>query len=227
MRKISTLIVTTVLFAITACSTGNLNHLFILSGQSNMARLDPSISFIPAIEKEFGKENVTVIHNAQRGAAIENWYDNDSTNHLYKRLMDEVKAETQSKKFGSVTFIWMQGEANSKKGKFKGYKEKLEALIYCIKKDLNIENMNVVIGRISDYGMRNQGKYIHWPMMRKLQVKFAKDAKNRDWVNCDDLNDNCTNKKGHKVKNDLHYSAEGYKILGERFAEKAIKLIKK
>jgi hypothetical protein len=140
--------------------------------------------------------------------------------------MDEVKAGTQGKKFGSVTFIWMQGEANSKKGKFKGYKEKLEALICCIKKDLNIENMNVVIGRISDYGMKNQGKYTNWTMMRKLQVEFAENAKNSDWVNCDDLNDNCINKNGHKVKNDLHYSAEGYKILGERFAEKAIKLIK-
>ena len=31
-------------------------HLFILSGQSNMAGLDPSLSFTPAVEAKYGKE---------------------------------------------------------------------------------------------------------------------------------------------------------------------------
>ena len=34
-------------------------HLFILSGQSNMAGLKPEISFTPTVEAAFGKENVT------------------------------------------------------------------------------------------------------------------------------------------------------------------------
>ena len=33
--------------------------------------------------------------------------------------------------------------------------------------------------------------------------------------------------KEKKIKNDLHYSAKGYKILGKRFAMKALKLIKR
>ena len=40
-------------------------HLFILSGQSNMAGLKPEESFIPTVEKKFGKENVIVIKDAQ------------------------------------------------------------------------------------------------------------------------------------------------------------------
>ena len=36
-------------------------HLFILSGQSNMAGLNPNISFTPTVEEAFGKENVTVV----------------------------------------------------------------------------------------------------------------------------------------------------------------------
>ena len=36
-------------------------HLFILSGQSNMAGHRPDEAFIPAVEKAFGKENVIVI----------------------------------------------------------------------------------------------------------------------------------------------------------------------
>ena len=45
------------------------------------------------------------------------------------------------------------------------------------------------------------------------------------WVDTDDLNDGL-NRKGKEIKNDLHYSAEGYKILGKRFAEACIRLIK-
>jgi lysophospholipase L1-like esterase len=45
------------------------------------------------------------------------------------------------------------------------------------------------------------------------------------WINTDDLNDGL-NRKGKQIKNDLHYSAEGYKTLGKRFAQSALKLIK-
>jgi len=43
-------------------------------------------------------------------------------------------------------------------------------------------------------------------------------------IDTDDLNDK---KDGEKVVNDLHYIKEGYDILGTRFADKAIELIKK
>lgn len=45
-------------------------HLFILSGQSNMHRLDSTLSFAPAVEEAFGKDNVTVVKSARSGAAI-------------------------------------------------------------------------------------------------------------------------------------------------------------
>ncbi|QEG39315.1 sialate O-acetylesterase [Roseimaritima ulvae] len=33
------------------------------------------------------------------------------------------------------------------------------------------------------------------------------------------------NRRDKPIKNDLHYSAEGYKTLGKRFAENALELI--
>jgi len=44
------------------------------------------------------------------------------------------------------------------------------------------------------------------------------------WVDTDDLNDG-KNPQGKEIKNDLHYSVDGYKLLGQRFADKAIELI--
>ncbi|MBO61857.1 MAG: acetyl xylan esterase, partial [Verrucomicrobiales bacterium] len=62
-------------------------------------------------------------------------------------------------------------------------------------------------------------------MVREEQVKVAKSSKRFSWVNTDDLNDGL-NRRGKKIENDLHYSAEGYKTLGKRFADSALKLIK-
>lgn len=41
----------------------NRKHLFILSGQSNMVRLDPNTSFIPALERNFGEEKIIELKN--------------------------------------------------------------------------------------------------------------------------------------------------------------------
>ena len=49
-------------------------HLFILSGQSNMAGLDPKISFIPVAEEEFGHDNIIVIKDSQNGHPIRRWH---------------------------------------------------------------------------------------------------------------------------------------------------------
>jgi hypothetical protein len=44
-------------------------RLFILSGQSNMAGLDPKVSFTPAVEKAFADDEVIVVKHARRRPA--------------------------------------------------------------------------------------------------------------------------------------------------------------
>ena len=65
-----------------------------------------------------------------------------------------------------------------------------------------------------------------WKLIREVQVKVADASPRGAWVDTDDLNDGL-NKKGKEIKNDLHYTQKGYELLGKRFAEKAIALIKK
>ncbi len=62
--------------ALSFLSQAKEKHLFILSGQSNMAGLDPNISFIPAVEKAFGKDDVIVVKSAQSGQPIKRWVKN-------------------------------------------------------------------------------------------------------------------------------------------------------
>ena len=94
-------------------------HLFILSGQSNMVGLDPDESFIPILEKKFGKEKIIIIKDATSGQPIRRWNKNwkgknfeikDSIGNLYNSLINKVRKVVINKKINTVTFIWMQGE---------------------------------------------------------------------------------------------------------------------
>ena len=101
----------------------------------------------------------------------------------------------------------------------------MDGLYRQLSDDLKREDINFVIGRLSDFDLKN-ARYKDWTMVREIQVKYAEQHPRGAWVNTDDLNDGL-NRRGKKIANDLHYSAEGYKILGERFADAAIKLIRK
>jgi len=209
-------------------------HLFILSGQSNMVGLDPGISFTPTVEAAFGKQNVTVVKDAESGQPIRRWYkkwkpargdEPKATGDLYDRLMNKVNAATRGKNFATVTFVWMQGERDAKEKHGDVYAASLKGLVAQLGDDLGRKDINFVIGRLSDFDMAD-AKYPHWTMVRKAQVEVAEADPRGAWVDTDDLNDG-ENKPGKRITNDLHYSAEGYKTLGNRFAEKAIDLIGK
>ena len=49
-------------------------HLFVLSGQSNMVRLNPNVSFTPAVKAAFGKDNAIVVKDAVGAQPIRRWY---------------------------------------------------------------------------------------------------------------------------------------------------------
>ncbi|OVE77602.1 hypothetical protein BVX99_02255 [bacterium F16] len=217
-------------------------HLFILSGQSNMGLLNPRTAFIPTVEKEFGKENVIVVKVAKGGKPIRCWYKAYSypQGHpragrkekrfgwMYDKMMDGVNDAIAGKTFDTVTFIWMQGEAYAEDDLADSYEEAFKGTLAQLKKDLNIDSLNFVIGRISDYGLlnpRGMKKKDSWITLRNIQVKMAEDDANGEWVDCDDLNKVFDKRTQKVIENGLHMSPEGYRKMGKRFAQKAIALI--
>lgn len=206
-------------------------HLFILSGQSNMAGLDPQLSFTPTVEEAFGKDRVTVVKDAQGGQPIRRWVKDwkpakgempESTADLYDRLMKKVKSVTEGKSFETVTFVWMQGERDARESHGEVYARSFTQLLDQLEEDLGCDDLRFVIGRLSDFDNDNK-RYPHWTMVRDAQVELAQKEKLGAWVDTDDLNDK---KKGEVMVNDLHYTKDGYVTLGKRFAEAAIGLIK-
>lgn len=212
--------------------TADDGHLFILSGQSNMAGLKSEVSFTPAVQEAFGEEKVTVVKDAQSGQPIRRWVKGwepaegelaGDHGDLYVRLMEKVAAAGEGKSFKTVTFIWMQGERDARESHGEVYGRSFEALVKQIQKDLGRDDVMFVIGRLSDFDNDNQ-RYPHWSMVRDAQVALAEESDRGVWVDTDDLNNK---KKGEKMVDDLHYTRKGYATLGERFAEAAIALIKK
>ena len=219
------------LVSLTFISSGSANesgqHLFILSGQSNMVGLDPNVSFRPEVTKEFGKDSIILVKDAVGGQPIRRWYkkwksangiQGRANGDLYDQLMTKVNAAIKDQKIKTVSFVWMQGESDAK-DKINGevYAASLKGLIDQLQTDLKRSDVNVVIGRISDWDMVDK-IFPHWTMVRKAQLEVAESCNRYAWVDTDDLNG---------VGNALHYNAKGYEALGSRFAEKAIELINK
>lgn len=201
-------------------------RLFILSGQSNMAGLDPKVSFTPAVEKAFADDEVIVVKSAQGGQPIRRWYKKwelpagatdakagAKNGDLYDQLLQAVTKALGDRRPDSVAFVWMQGERDARAGWQAAYYEALRGTVDQLRADLKRKDIAVVVGRLSDHQKGNAG----WDAVRSAQEKVAADEPLGAWVDTDDLNG----------KEGLHYTKEGYAELGQRFAERSIELVRK
>ena len=207
-------------------------HLFILSGQSNMARFKPAFWFTPGINEALGADNVIVTFHAQGGQPISKWYKewksgkgetDPGAGKIYDAMMEATKAKMEGEKIRTVTFIWMQGEADSKAQNSDVYLASLNGLKKQLEQDLKRTDLNFIIGRLSDSGLyrRRDKKRIenpHWEEIRKAQQAFADASQRAVWIDTDDLNGE---------KNALHLiKPEGYETLGKRYVKAAVELVK-
>ena len=224
------LLLVLILFTCTPEQPGK--HLFILSGQSNMARLDPAETFTPLVKETFGEDQVVVVKHAKGAQPIHRWYRNweappeDSTvgqPDLYDSLLARVQPVIEQEQIATVTFLWMQGERDARQGWGDQYKSSLQGLYDQLSEELARDDIHFVIGRLSDFDLSNE-RYPHWTKVREAQVATAESNPRFDWINTDDLNEG-VNGLGDTISNDLHMSVGGYRIMGKRFAEKAIQLI--
>ena len=219
-----------------AAVAGASGHLFILSGQSNMRHPLPQ-SFEEAVTKVFGKENVTVVTYSQPSQPIRQWYKNwtppegvdfqlkegEKNGVLYDKLMETVRKRIGDRKFSTVTFVWMQGEADGSAGWGAVYEKSFLGIIDQLKADLKRDDIRFVLGRINDH--RPNGKFSPGKAaVREVQVKLGKEHANGAWVDTDDLNAGINPWSVYEA-NGEHFPNPGYRTLGQRFARAACKLI--
>ena len=214
-------------------------HLFILSGQSNMVRMNPKTGFIPEAQNLFKDEKIVYIKKSMGSQYIHRWLKEwdeiakskgleekhrkrilrDGKVLYYQPILDQYKELLKKyPKPASVTFCWMQGESDAQGRVSAAYKDSLKLLISNFRRDLKRPDMNVVIGRIADYALDNK----ECVKIRRVQVEIANEDPHGAWIDTDDLNNIEVN---DVLKNDIHYSKKGYVVLGQRFARQAHALI--
>ena len=220
-------------FGFSASAQKSARHLFILSGQSNMTG-GLKVGFAQKVEDTYGKENIVVVHHSKSGRGIRFW-DKDyrfpdgyrfpgkgvpserskqQHGQEYGPLIGKVRVAIEGKSFDTVTFVWMQGESDGGRGLDPVYEESFLRLLRRIKEDLERKDLGFVIGRINNSRMSDP----NWKAMRDAQVKLAEDTDHGEWIDTDDLSG---------PEHGVHFPKENYSKLGQRFAEKAIDLIRK
>jgi len=213
-------------------------HLFILSGQSNMRSPVPE-SFEAAVSKVFGKNNVTVATFSVPSQSIRQWYKNwtppegvdleskqlkqaEPNGGLYDKLLETVRKKAGDQQFSTITFVWMQGEADGQAGWGAVYEKSFLGIIDQLKADLKRDDVRFVIGRINDHHNIKEGNGRE--VVRGAQVKIGTENANGTWVNTDDLNTGINPWCGYENDGE-HFPNPGYRVLGQRFARAACKQI--
>lgn len=114
--------------------------------------------------------------------------------------------------------IWMQGESD---GDFtseiaRRYQDNLEGLMDLIRAAFHVDDIPVVIGRISDSGQEEGGKvWTHGDLIRSAQAAF---------VALDPAAALVTSTDGYSYSDPWHYDTAGYIDLGRRFADAVVAL---
>ena len=212
-------------------------HLFILSGQSNMAALEPADAFLPQLRAELPDAEVLHLKVAMGGQPIRFWLaeweqiaaaagleqPNEKGPIYYDRLLAEFRAlRATHPHFDSITLCWMQGERDAKTGLAAAYERALLQLIANLRRDMRRPDLHVVIGRLSDHspGAESQAG---WDAIRALHVKIANGLPKGAWVDTDDLNNQ---QRDGRSFDGLHYTKDGYLEFGRRLARQSARLIR-
>lgn len=170
-------------------------RLFLLSGQSNMVGIEPDEVFTPAVKKAFPDDEVIVVKFAKGGRPIRNWVK------AWKSTKPDDKAK------GNLSFYKaLTSEAE----------KALEALLAQLQETYGRQDIDFVLGRLSDHGVGN-ADFPDWEQVREAQVTFAEaDPAHRAWIDTDNYNE---------TGDGLHYDKDGRSKLADRFAEESIRLI--
>lgn len=180
-------------------------NLYILSGQSNMARF-PAKLFKREIHRELGTNHTIFVKHAKGGQPIARW-DETLNGDIYTAMMSRVNKAIEGKNITSVTLIWHHGEADAMLNRSDTYLQSFDNLLFQLERDLGRNDIKLVVARINDWGKGQE-----WQNIRDIQEYIGDTYPNAAWINTDDLNG---------ALNDLHTVAHKQGELARRYAEAA------
>ncbi len=201
-------------------------------------RFGPELTFGTAIRSFYPFDNIAIIKYSRGGSSLAldapnygtwdpaydegnglNQYDNFLTTLSNAKAVSDINGDGVDDILEPEAIIWMQGESDAiNEGPALVYEDNLSATMSRLRSALGVADLPVVIGKITDSGMDDDGKVMdHIELVQAAQAAFvAKDpcaayvTEIDDYTHSDDA---------------WHYDSEAYLRMGEAFARAAAGLI--
>jgi hypothetical protein len=200
-------------------------------------RFGPELTFGLALSSYNPGESIALVKYAMGGTGLApgvglgSWHPTDKNGHWVNqfdhalRTLDNALSEQDIDGDGirdrlvPAGIIWMQGEsdANSSQETADAYDQNLAHLVQSLRAALRDQDLPVVIGKITDSGMADDGSVMDFiDTVQQAQASFADADRCAELVSITD-NPNYLDDK-------YHYDTDGFIRLGEAFADAIIRL---
>lgn len=201
-------------------------------------RFGPELSFGAMLSREYPGQKIAIIKYARGGTSLDRrvmgfgtWAPDDNAvnginqyDHFLSTLENafdnkDIDGDGKEDRLVPAGIIWMQGEADAEHSEAaaRAYEENLRRMMDLIRAALRKDDLPVVIGKIADSGADTDGKVMeHIDIVHQAQEEFVKSDPCAALV---------TETENYGFLPDRwHYTSEAYIDLGERFAEKVVRL---
>ena len=181
-----------------------LNRYSTVRKDLSMQRLGPAYGFA----KEMARQTKRPV-----GSSINSWLKG-SKDGYYEEALSRVRI---AMKQGGVlkAILWHQGEADCSNPE--AYKQKLISLVKDLREDLDMPDLPVVVGQISQWNWtKREAGTVPFNQMIKKVSSFIPYS---DWVSSKGLG-------WYKDEKDPHFNTEAQLLLGKRYAKKILKFYK-
>ncbi len=209
------------------------------SGNKLSDRFGVELSFAKRLQELYPNDKIAIIKYSRGGTAIDtlvgsragcwepdfngvngiNQYD-----HCLKTIQNAVKEKDidyngKEDVLVPMGIIWMQGESDAHSEETaQRYYYNLKRLMDLLRASLRVDDLPVVVGKISDSWNDKDGKvWDYGELVQYAQEKFAKTDGNAAIVRTT---------RYYKYSDKWHYDSEGFIDLGKQFAEKVFELNK-
>ena len=186
--------------------------------QPKLTGLDCGMSFARRLIPHLDKNTVVLLLPcAVGGSSIDFWLNDSIFNgvHLKSNFMEKVEL---AKKYGTLKgILWHQGESDAFEDKIPVYKSKLNELFTFFRKYAGKDSLPIIMGELGTYPVQEKMKK-NWGSINEILHHVASSDKHWSLVGTGDL----------KPKEDnIHFDSPSQRILGQRYADAYLELIKK
>ena len=193
-----------------------LNRYSSVRKSMKMQQICPGTAFGEKVAKKTGRKILLVV-NALGGSSIRAWAkdaplvaDKGSIALGEKQLYAEaIRRTKEALAYGELkAILWHQGEADARNPE--AYKARLSALVENLRKDLNAPDVPFIAGEIAHWRSTASG-------FNGMIQTISTFVPNSDWVSSEGAG-------MLKGKSDPHFSRDGQLLIGERYADKVLKM---